>query len=152
MVGGQIPACQYTAVAKGGGAQIARVPADEWIQAVPSILSQLEQIPTFADDPEMQRRMEDAITILEDGGPPDADQACEIFSLMAALNGTPPGSKVSIAYLPTEEAAQGLSAQGCDKGSYASVLVLKEAGMEPSAETEAAIMDLITSLLVTGGK
>ena len=130
---GGLPACQMSGDSRG--IQVVQVPANVWAKTLPALIEQVQAAGGFGE--ENDARLEDAAARIE-AGDYDGLDACEFFSTLTELNGTPPGQSRTVAYVPDGLAPQAISAQSCVNGTYTS-LMLVGADIAVDADTETAI-------------
>lgn len=116
---GGLPVCQMRGDTRV--LQVAQVPATDWAETMPAMIDQLRSADALGE--ENQARLDEVATRIA-AGEYDALGACELFSTMAEMNGTPPGQSRTVAYLPDGAAPQAISAQACADGTYTSLLLI----------------------------
>ena len=124
--------------------------AEEWGAELPALIQQVKASGAF-DDAANTKQLEKASKLVEQGKQLDADQACNLFSKLAELQGNKPAQDTTVTLLPTAADPQAISAQTCTDGRFASVLVIKP-GITGSAEGDrhgqrrarAGRLDLVT--------
>jgi hypothetical protein len=120
---GALPACQWGSPSSAG-VQAVSVTAEEWGAELPGLIQQVKASGAF-DDAANTKQLEKASKLVEQGKQLDADQACNLFSELAELQGNKPGQDTTVTLLPTSDNPQAISAQTCTDGRFASVLVIK---------------------------
>jgi hypothetical protein len=120
---GTLPACQWGSPTSAG-VQAVSVTAQEWGAELPGLIQQVKASGAF-DDAANTQQLEKASKLVEQGKQLDADQACNLFSELAELQGNKPGQDTTVTLLPTSDNPQAISAQTCTDGRFASVLVIK---------------------------
>lgn len=96
------------------------LPAEEWAQALPSTLPQLQVTRRLA--PEDRARVDRLVRELE-RGPLSAARACAVFAVVARLSGAEPEAGARVNFVPAGAVNphQGVTAQRCADGRFASL-------------------------------
>jgi hypothetical protein len=114
-----IPTCQYT-FEGGSRAQVISVPAEQWAKQLAPILAELERSPLVNDEVN-SRKIAEMGEILNSTGTPDA---CELFTLLAAVQGSGADLTQTVNLVPTLESPQAINGQQCTNGVYTSVQLI----------------------------
>lgn len=141
---GKMPACVWGSL-HGPGVQVASVPAEVWGATVPDLLDQMLESGSPLVDATMATKLREAQEMVRQGELLGAEASCEIFSTMAELNGTAPGSDYTLSYIPDLDEPIAVSGQACTDGRYLSVLVVPSQ-VEVSAATEARLVEALADL------
>lgn len=89
----------------------------DWLKGVPSALAALEQSPDLAAEERaaLEEMQAEVATLSED----DIDQACELFTRLAEIQGQPTGATTTV---QVTRGRPGLSAQHCEGDTFSSVV------------------------------
>jgi hypothetical protein len=143
---GTLAACQW-GDPSSAGVQAVSVPAEEWGAQLPALIQQVKASGAF-DDAANTKQLEKASKLVEQGKQLDADQACNLFSKLAELQGNKPAQDTTVTLLPTAADPQAISAQTCTDGRFASVLVIKP-GITGSQKEIATVSDALERVVST---
>ncbi|MBZ2199456.1 hypothetical protein [Occultella gossypii] len=142
-----IPACVWGDL-NSTGVQVILVAAELWATQMPAVLEDLLERPEVVEmvAEETLVNIEELMADIEAGEEIDPTRACEIFSLMLVADGQPEDTNYTVRIIPSAADPQGLTAQGCVEGVYASVLLVKP-DLTASAEEIEQVGDALLSLL-----
>ncbi|WP_163544185.1 hypothetical protein [Occultella kanbiaonis] len=142
-----IPACVWGNL-NGTGVQIVLVAAEFWATQLPSLFEDLLAQPEVVEllSEEALASMDEITADIEAGEEIEPTRACEMFSLMLVADGQPDNTNYTVRIIPSAADPQGITAQGCVEGVYASVLLVKP-DLTASAEEIEQVGDALLSLL-----
>ncbi|WP_156739094.1 hypothetical protein [Occultella aeris] len=142
-----IPACVWGDLNRTG-VQVILVAAELWATQMPAAFEDLLARPEVVEmaSEETLANVEEIIADIEAGEEIDPTRACEIFSLMLVAAGQPEDTNYTVRIIPSAADPQGLTAQGCVEGVYASVLLVKP-DLTASAEEIEQVGDALMALL-----
>ena len=113
-----LPACQWGS--PNTGVQVIALPADEWIAQLPALIDALEQS-GLSISPDQQQRLDEGRELISGGADASPDEACELFSTLAEVQGMPSGSDSVTNLFPNQEQPEVVSAQAYTDGRFTSV-------------------------------
>lgn len=119
-----LPICLHE-IRGGGRLQVASMPAEEWIAALPDLMQSVRNSGAL-DDPEIEAKFDQAERLLSEGGSDEGQAACDLFSVMAEMQGMSPGSAQVVNYVPDRVSPQVVNGQRCSDAIFSSVLIEAE--------------------------
>ncbi|MDP2773422.1 MAG: hypothetical protein Q8O61_07670 [Nocardioides sp.] len=114
-----LPTCRWGSPADIG-VQVIDVPMAEWSANLGPTLDEVEQ--ELGDDPANAAKIEEARELLASGEAEDVE-GCGLFSLFVELQGLGPDLERVVNVIPSREEPEGVTAQACADGRFASVLI-----------------------------
>ena len=142
-VTGGVPQCQWP-YPDGRYVQVVATSASLWARSMPELLDMLRQSGMPMDD-EHRRSLEDAAALVDGGGPVEADDACELFSLMLELRGRPPGEDHVVSIVPSSDDPRAVTAQMCADGRFSSVMIASTGGLDEPLPVQ-SVVDVVQSV------
>jgi len=130
-----IPSCKW-ATAGGGFVQTTGSTASDWAKSIPDALRAIEASGQFNDADNLGKIRQGA-ALIEAGGDLSPARSCALFSEMLELQGKPPGSQWIVTVVPTRTNPQAVTGQMCSEGTFTSVMVAAQAGLEEPLPLEA---------------
>lgn len=114
--------CAYSSSSAGDYFYVKSFTAGQWSKQLPDALDQMVASPALGE--EDRAKISEAQDILSTEGELPAEQACTLFSQMAAMNGSPQDSEVVVnvleVSLPDPQTA--ITGQVCADGRFTSIL------------------------------
>lgn len=136
---GSLPACKWQT--DTGFVQVGSMSSADWAQGLPELLRTLEAS-GLADSAEDKRTLAKARDLIGKGRAVTPTQACAAFSAMLEIQGEPPGTTSTVHVWPSNENPQALAAQMCSAGTFTTVTLMDEEGVEPALLAEKVVESL----------
>lgn len=142
---GDLPACQWGSPT--AGVQVIDLSADDWIEQLPELIKEFRSS-GVAVTPEQQDRLDEGVELARSADGATPDEACEVFSTMAEIQGEKAGADSLVTLLPNRQEPEVVSAQACADGRFQSVTFAQP---DLAAEVDAAVANAQDALVVVQG-
>ncbi|MEM8922075.1 MAG: hypothetical protein AAGD35_01140 [Actinomycetota bacterium] len=114
-----VPRCVHL-LDSGGRVQVVASPAVLWAGELTEVMGTIAASEQFADEAN-QAKIAKGLKLLDEGAANDPAGACELFSVLAELQGIGPGQSEVVNFVPDATNPLAVNAQGCADGVYTSV-------------------------------
>jgi hypothetical protein len=121
IAGSDVLACMFGDLGSQG-VQVMQLQADEWAAQLPGVVESLRSMPEGTFDASLLQQLDEASTLIEEGGRIPPAEACGYFSRLTQVQGYPEGTTRVLNTIPAG-AGLALTGQQCIDDTFTSVTV-----------------------------